>query len=150
MDDAAKKVLRCLENQCARREYCSSDIYRKALDKFEGDSAAAAEVLASLKENRYVDDLRYASAFARDKASLGGWGSFKIRQALQAKSIEDGVIDEALGSVDPEKASERLEHLLTTKWKSLQGDPQAKLKLMKFALSRGYDYSEIRQFLDGI
>lgn len=150
MDDKVKKVLSSLENQCARREYCSSDIFRKAMEKFDGDAEAAGEVLKSLVENKYVDDLRFASAFARDKASLGGWGHFKIRQALLVKKVDDSVISEALESIDPEKASARLERLLETKWKSLRGDPQAKLKLMKFALSRGYDYSEIRRFVDGI
>lgn len=150
MDDSAKKVLSSLESQCVKREYCSADIYRKALDRLGGNADAAGEVLDSLRENKFVDDLRYASAFARDKASLGGWGRFKIRQALMAKHIEDGVISEAMQSVDPEKASARLERLLEAKWKSLQGDPQAKLKLMKFALSRGYDYSEIRKFVAGI
>jgi len=150
MDEAVKKVLSRLETQCARREYCSSDMYSKALEKLDGNAASAAEVVKSLVDNGYVDDLRFASAFARDKASLGGWGHYKIRQALLAKRIDDSLIAEALESVDPEKASERLERLLEVKWKSLQGDPQAKLKLMKFALSRGYDYSEIRRFVDGI
>ncbi|MCQ2183187.1 MAG: RecX family transcriptional regulator [Bacteroidales bacterium] len=150
MDDSVRKALSGLERQCARREYCSYDIYRKALVKLDGNADAAEEVLKSLLDGGYVDDSRYAAAFARDKAFLGGWGRYKIRQALLAKHVDEESIAAALDDVDPEKAAERLDRLMETKWKSLQGDPQAKLKLMKFALSRGYDYSEIRRFLDGI
>lgn len=148
MEGNVKKVLSRLEAQCARREYCSSDVLRKAMEKLDGDTAAAAEVLACLVGGGYVDDFRYASAFARDKASLGGWGRYKIRQALLAKRIGEDVISRALEEVDPDKASARLERLLETKRKSLEGDPQARLKLLKFGLSRGYDYEEVRRFVE--
>ena len=57
------KVLDRLRRQCSRREYCSSDILRKAAEALGKDSDAASEVLRVLVEERYVDDLRYASAF---------------------------------------------------------------------------------------
>ena len=61
-----KQVLDRLQRQCARMEYCTSDIRRKALKALEGDAGAAERVVASLLEDRFVDDLRYASAFARE------------------------------------------------------------------------------------
>jgi len=150
MDDRTKKVLDSLEAQCAKREYCVSDIRRKALQKLEGDRDAAEEVVGCLVANKFVSDLRYASAFAREKASLTGWGPVKIRFALSAKGIERSVIDEALKEIDTEKAAGKLRQLLESKWKTLSDDPQGKLKLIKFALSRGYDYDAIRQSVDDL
>lgn len=144
MDEKAKKVLGRLENQCARREYCTSDITQKAIKAMEDDRDAAAEIVASLKENGFVSDLRYASAFAREKASLTGWGPIKIRFALAAKGIDRETIAEALEEIDSDKASDRLQRLMEQKWKSLQDDPQGKLKLLKFALGRGYGYDEVK------
>ena len=72
------QVLARLQRQCSRMEYCSRDIYRKALKALEGDAEAAERIVASLRADRFVDDLRYASAFAREKASLQGWGPVKI------------------------------------------------------------------------
>ncbi len=150
MNDSQKKVLHSLEAMCARREYCSSDIGRKALERCEGDEAAAAEIVESLKADRFVDDVRYASAFAREKASLTGWGPVKIRFALRSKRISDADIDAALSEVDLQAASDRLEKLLRAKWKTLQGDEHARLKLLKFALSRGYEYSAVESVVDRI
>ncbi len=143
MDEKTKAVLLKLEAACARREYCVSDIRRKALKALDGDESAAGEVVASLMEDRFVDDLRYASAFAREKASISGWGPVKIRFQLRGKGISDSDIATALAEVEPEKASDKLERLLQVKWKTLQDDPQGKLKLIRFALTRGYEYSDV-------
>jgi regulatory protein len=150
MDDKARKVLDSLQAQCARREYCVSDIRRKALLKLDGDAKAAEEVVESLVADQFVSDLRYASAFAREKSSLSGWGPVKIRFALSGKGIARQVIDEAIGGIDTEKAAGRLRQLLESKWKTLADDPQGKLKLIKFALSRGYDYDAVRQSVDDL
>lgn len=138
-----KEVLSALEALCAKREYCVSDIRRKALDRLEGDRDAASEVVESLLADGFVDDARYASAFAREKASLQGWGPVKIRFQLRMNGVSDADISAALDEIDSDKASARLEKLLENKWRSLADDPQGRLKLIKFALSRGYEYSEV-------
>lgn len=138
-----KKVLERLQRQCARMEYCSSDMYRKALKALEGDVEAAARIVASLLEDRFVDDRRYAAAFAREKSSLQGWGAVKIRFLLRGKGISDEIIDEALQEVDPQKAASKLDKLAADKYRLLQGDPQCRLKLLKALLSRGYGYDEV-------
>lgn len=150
MNDAQKKVLSTLEAMCARREYCSADILRKAADRLEGDVPAATLILDSLKSRGFVDDLRYASAFAREKSAITGWGEIKIRFALRAKRIDESVIEQALLEVDCSKSAEKLERLLTTKWRSLRGADDAKLKLLKFALSRGYLYDEVKPVADRV
>ena len=142
-----EKCLARLQRLCSRAEYCSADIYRKALKDLEGDSEAAARVVASLKEDRYVDDARYAAAFAREKASLQGWGPVKIRFQLRGKGISEADIAAALAEVEPEKADDKLEKLLSAKAHALEGDPQIKLKLLKYALSRGYEYEKIATFV---
>ena len=148
MDERAKKVLERLQAQCVRREYCTFDIRKKALERLEGDAAAADEVVAALKADRFVDDARYAAAFAREKASITGWGPVKIRYALAAKRIAAGDIAAGLSEIEPERSSSRLDRLLEQRWKVLKGDPQAKLKLLRFALTRGYEYDEIRDRVD--
>ena len=138
-----KKVLERLQRQCARMEYCSSDIYRKAIKALEGDAEAAARIVASLVQDQFVDDRRYASAFAREKSSLQGWGAVKIRFLLRGKGISDEIIDEALQEVDPEKAASKLDKLAADKYRLLKDDPQCRLKLLKALLSRGYGYDEV-------
>ena len=142
MDEKKVKVTDRLRGLCSRREYCVEDVRQKALKALEGDAATAAEVVETLVKEKYVDDLRYASAFARDKASIQGWGEVKIRYMLSAKKISRDVIDQALSEIDAERASTKLFKLLETKYKSLREDPQCRLKLLRFALGRGYSYDD--------
>ena len=138
----ASRCLSRLQKLCSKAEYCTADIRRKALKDLEGDADAADKVVASLVEDRYVDDARYASAYAREKTTIQGWGPVKIRFQLRGKGIADAVITEALQEIEPEKAGDKLERLLTAKARTLQGDPQFRLKLLKFGLTRGYEYDE--------
>lgn len=137
------KVLSRMQAQCSRRECCSSDIYRKALKALEEDGETANAVLDSLKADGFVDDFRYASAFAREKSSLNGWGRIKIACALAAKGIDRATIDRAFEETDSEAACRKLDSLLASKARALSGDPQRRLKLIRFALGRGYTYDDV-------
>ncbi len=134
------KVLSRLQGRCAKREYCRSDIFRKALAAFDGDREQAGRLLDSLVEDRFVDDLRYASAFAREKSRLTGWGPAKISSSLMVKGIERSVIASALKEIDQDEAGRRMRSVLEAKYRTLRGDPQEKFKLLRFGLSRGYEY----------
>lgn len=143
-----QKVADRLRGLCSRREYCRSDVMKKAVAALDGDQSEATRIVDILVEERYVDDLRYASAFARDKSSISGWGRVKISHMLSAKGISRDIIKEALEEIDEEKASLRLDKLLQSKARSLKDDPQAKLKLLRFALGRGYGYDEVKNIVD--
>ena len=144
------KVLDRLQTQCVKREYCRSEIFRKAMTALEGDKDTAERLVASLVEDRFVDDSRYAAAFAREKARLAGWGPVKISFALAAKGISKDVASKALREVEPEEADRRMLSVLETKYRSLKGDPQEKFKLIKFGLTRGYEYEKIAPVVDEI
>ena len=144
------KVLDRLRRQCSRREYCSADILKKAGDALDGDRNGAKEILDALVAEKYVDDLRYATAYAREKAMISGWGETKIRYMLSAKGIARDVIAQALAEVDPNRADSRLIKLLENKYRTLREDPQCKLKLLRFALGRGYSYDEVGGHIDAL
>ena len=142
------KCLSRLQRLCSKAEYCRSQMYTKALRDLEGDADAAKRVVDSLVADRYVDDARYASAFAREKSSIQGWGPVKIRFQLRSKGISDADIASGMSEIEQPKAARKLESVLAAKYRTLQGDPQCKLKLLKFALSRGYEYQEVSSILD--
>lgn len=148
MTDQQKRILDRLRGLCSRREYCYADVLKKAKDALDDDAQAAKEVADVLVEDKYVDDLRYASAFARDKSAIQGWGEVKIRYMLSAKGVSRDVIDKALEEIDQDKADSRLEKLLQNKLKSLKDDPQCRLKLLRFALGRGYSYDEVNSLIN--
>ena len=144
------KVLDRLQAQCSKREYCSSDIMRKAMTAFDGDREQAAKLLDSLVQDKFVDDARYAAAFAREKSRLSGWGPAKISYMLVGKGIPRDVVREALKEIDEAEADRKMRSVLETKYRTLAGDPQEKFKLLKFGLTRGYDYDKIAPVVDDI
>lgn len=150
MTEQQKKVLDRLQAQCSKREYCRRDVLDKALKALEGDRDAAEEVVESLLADKFVDEARYAGAFAREKARLQGWGPIKISAGLAAKGISQEVIREALETINPEEADAKMEAVLRAKFRTLEGEPDAKLKLLRFALSRGYQYNHLRETVDKI
>lgn len=148
MEPETQRTLNRLMRLCAGREYCSGDIRRKLAGLPEADARA---VLDALLREGYVDDARYARAFARDKSALQGWGSLKIRLALQRKGVGADDIAAALSGIDGPAAQARLEQILGTKWKTLQRetDPaKREAKFFRYALGRGYGYQEIKRIYD--
>ena len=143
-----EKVLDRMRNLCSRREYCRADIMKKAMSALDGDREKAEKVIEILVAEKYIDELRYASAFARDKSSISGWGETKIRYMLSSKGVPREVIDKALEEIDKSKAMTRLEKLMENKYRSLKDDPQCRLKMLRFGLGRGYGYDEVSEVLE--
>lgn len=144
------KVADRMRALCSKREYCSPDIRKKVVAALDGDKEEAEKILRSLIEEKYIDDLRYASAYARDKSSISGWGKTKIRYMLSAKGISGDVVSEALAGIDIGRAEERLYRLMESKARSLKDDPQARLKLLCFGMGRGYAYDEVAEITERI
>ncbi len=142
-DDTFQKLLARLRNLCSRREYCVSDIRAKALKALDGDVRGTEAVIESLLGDGYVDDRRYCAAYAREKSSISGWGELKIRHMLASRGISRDDIDAGLAEIDGDRASARLDRLIAAKRKALGDDPQWKIKLLRFALGRGYGYEEV-------
>lgn len=145
-----EKVLARMQRLCISREYCCSDMRTKVLKALEGNEEAADEIMDALVRDMFIDDLRYASAFARDKSSLAGWGTAKIRYALVRKGIDRSVIQEALAEIDSSKADSKMRSVIEAKYRSISGAPDAKIKLLRYALGRGYAYDEVREIVDGL
>ena len=146
--DYMEKVLDRMRNLCSRREYCRADIMKKVISALDGDREKAEKVMEILVAERYIDEFRYASAFARDKSSISGWGETKIRYMLSSKGVPREVIDKALEEIDGSKAMTRLEKLMENKYRSLKEDPQCRLKMLRFGLGRGYGYDEVSEVLE--
>lgn len=150
MNAEQMRVLDRMRVLCSRREYCRSDIFSKALRSLDGDKDGAGEIVSSLEKDGYIDELRYASAFARDKSSISGWGEAKIRYMLASRGVPKEVVSQALGDIDGTAADERLRKLLENRFRSLREDPQCRLKMLRFGLGRGYGYEEVDDMLKKI
>lgn len=128
---------------CAGAEQCSSDIREKILKKgFSKD--AADRMLGYLIDNKYINDERYAKAYASDKVRFSGWGRIKVRMYLKAKHIPDSAISRGLGYIKGEEYEESLMRVLAAKARSLDlSEVNGRQKLYRHLASRGFESSLI-------
>lgn len=159
---SSSKVLNRLMKQCSRREYCSSAIYKKACEALAGKSpegyslpvteeiqVEAARIVAKLVSDGFISDRRYAEAYAREKAEISGWGPIKIKMNLAAQGLPKDIIEESLdGAFSSGAAHKKALKVISVKRKALGDDPQWKIKLLRFALSRGYSYEDATKLID--
>ena len=144
-----------LSSLCAKAEYCRQDIWRKLsrwqLDPDpEADLSAKQEILNYLIEQHYIDEQRYAHAFVRDKFRHNRWGRVRIQQELHKRGIAEDVINGALEEeLSDEDTTETLRHLIATKRRTVKGKNAYEIngKLIRFALSRGFDMDTIRKVI---
>ncbi len=135
---------------CSVSEHCRSDIRSKVAGV---NPSWCDEILEKLCKDGYINEMRYATAFARDKSSLSGWGCAKIKVALSVKGIETPVIEAALQEIEPQAAQKKLSALLSAKWRALAGESDEtvkRVKLFRYALGRGYEYAQIKEYYDNL
>ncbi len=133
---------------CASAEHCTYEMTEK-MRRWQVPADVQERVIERLVKNKYVDDERYCRAFVRDKIKYNKWGRRKVEQALYMKRIPESIIDTVLGEVDPETYLEILRPLIENKRKSIKADSEYELnmKLMKFAVGRGFTVEEVKDVL---
>ena len=129
---------------CARAEKSTGDA-RRLMHSWGVEEREQEAVLRKLTEQRFIDDVRFAEAFVREKTNLSGWGTYKIRAALARKGIDRATTDRALAEVDPAQNAERLRHQLARKMRSVKAstDYELKNKLLRYGLSLGFEFEAV-------
>lgn len=143
-----EKALKKIAGMCSRKEYCTREV-REKLVRWELSEEDIREVMAFLAHHQFVDDRRFALAYAEDKFRFNHWGKQKIALMLRQKGIAPEILREALESLDDAHYDEGCLELLRQKQKNLsEPDPyQLRAKLTRFALSRGFDYETVNRCL---
>jgi len=144
-----KEALLRLSALCAQGERCQWEMQEK-LRRWEVDDEAQARIMQRLVRDRYVDDERYARAFVMDKIRYNKWGRRKVEQALWQKHIDEAIRQRVLDEVSDEEYLDVLRPLLRQKRKTTkaQSEWELNLKLLRFAVGRGFTFDIIRQCLD--
>lgn len=138
-----------LASLCAQAEHCQYEI-REKMRRWELGEEAQTRIMERLVKERYIDEMRYARAFVKDKVVYNKWGRRKVEQALWQKQIDDDIRQCVLEEVDDETYVSVLRPLLKQKRKSTKAgsDYEMNQKLMRFALGRGFTFDIIRQCID--
>lgn len=129
---------------CSKSEKCTSEIQDKL--KLWGLSSDESEpVIKKLISEKYLDNERFARAYAKDKFRFNRWGKQKIEYMLRAKKINQETVKLALEEITDEGYSDELLNLIAIKEKTIKAKDQydKRNKLMRFAMGRGFESGKI-------
>jgi regulatory protein len=123
---------------------------RAYLERRAASQEAARNVLARLREQRLLDDARYAAEFARLRARTRSQGRYRVARELRARGVSDQHIEAALAQVFAETDEAAMVHkLIERKTRSLRGplDARRAASLYRSLLRGGFDAALIRREL---
>lgn len=128
------------QDLCARAEHSTGEI-RQKLARWGITAADADKVVAALTAHRFLDDERFARAYARDKLQFAHWGRRKIRLGLYQKRIDSSMISQALADIEDETYADILRHVLDAKARTMADADtyEGRTKLFRHALARGFE-----------
>lgn len=134
---------------CSKSEKCIWDIQQK-LNDWGVEPAEAQKIIKNLIAEKFIDEERYVRFFVRDKFVFNQWGKVKIAFMLKSKKVPASLIEEALRGIDHEAYLDLLVKLLGDKSKKTKfvNEYDRKVKLVRFAQSRGFEFDTIEKALD--
>ncbi len=146
-----KEALNQAMKLCSKKEYSSGEMKKKFLE-WELTEEVAQKVLSSLRDENFIDDIRFAQAFVNDKLKFSKWGKIKISYMLRQKGVSDLIVSEALKKIDQEGYEKILINELQKKIRSIKAanNYELKGKLIQFAASRGFEYEVASKIVNKI
>ena len=110
------------------------------------------EIVSKLIEENYLNEERFAIAFAGGKFRVKEWGRVKIKYALRQKQVSDYCIKKALQQIDEDEYLEVLRKLTEERYASLK-DKQYMVrekKTVDHLIQKGYEIPLINEVLKKI
>ena len=139
-----EQALQKLKHYCAYQERCHSEVKEKLYNlgvwKKEHD-----EIIATLIEENYLNEERFAIAFAGGRFRMKQWGRTKIKYELKQKQVSEYCIKKALKQIEEEEYLKVLGKLAKEKYASLKNDQHLirKKKTIDYLQQKGYEYELI-------
>jgi regulatory protein len=138
------QALQKIKSFCAYQERCHMEVKQKlyifGLYKIDVD-----KIIAQLIDENFLNEERFAIAFAGGKFRINQWGKVKIKYELQQKGISNYCISLALKNIDEEDYSITINKLTKAKWISLKKEQYIvrEHKTKNYLIQKGYEHSLI-------
>ena len=136
LDDAIKK----LEHYCAYQERCHKEVIEK-LQQMHMIPEAIDVVLVHLIENKFLNEARFAEAFASGKFKIKKWGRSRITFELKKKGVSAFNINKAIEGISDEEYYSVFNELAENKVKLIKETNvyKRKKKFVDYFLYRGWE-----------
>lgn len=116
-----EEALQKLKHYCAYQERCHSEVKEKCfeLGVWQKDHD---ELISHLIEENYLNEERFAIAFAGGKWRVKKWGRNRIRYELKQKQVSEYCIRKAMKQIPDDEYEEVLQKLIREKYESLKDE----------------------------
>ena len=143
-----KQALEKMEHYCAYQERSQQEV-RDKLYSLELRSADIEEIIAELIQNNFLNEERFAVAYAQGKFRMKNWGKLKIKQGLKLKRVSDKLITKALNQIDGDDYYQVLTDVIEKKSRFINEKEPIRMrhKLFNYAVSRGFENDLILEVL---
>jgi regulatory protein len=133
---ALKKAQRYCAYQERSQQEVRDKIYSWGLHKREVE-----DIIATLIDDGFLKESRFASAFAGGKFRIKSWGKNRIRQALKEKKVSEPLIRQALSEIDDKAYRSSLEKIISSYSKKVkEKNPLKKnYRVAAYAIRKGYE-----------
>ncbi len=129
-----------LEHFCAYQERCHDEVIQK-MRNIGIDMASIDAIVVHLIQHNFLNEERFACAFARGKHRIKHWGKIRIVNELKFRNISSYNITTALKEITTEEYSATFHALAERHWESLKA-PNTLAKRKKFCdflLRKGFE-----------
>jgi len=125
---------------CAYQERCQQEM-RDKLYEWGLHSNDVENIIANLITDNFLNEERFAKAFAGGKFRIKKWGKVKIKIELKKRKISDYCIRKGLQEIDEDDYIKALQELIEKKLKDYpKGKQQVKnYKVAQYVMSRGFE-----------
>jgi regulatory protein len=137
----AEQALQRAKLYCAYQERCHAETKQKlySFGLFKNDVDG---ILSNLIEEDYLNEERFAAAFARGKFRMKHWGRMKIMYELRQKNVSDYCIKKAVKQIEEDEYLKVLEKLKEEKFAELaneESDLIRRKKVTDYLMQKGYE-----------
>lgn len=135
-----EQAIQKLKQYCAYQERSSQEVVQKlwqlGIRKSDHD-----EIVSTLIEEDYLNEERFAKAFAGGKFRMLDWGRKKIRQGLKEKGVSEYNIKKGMLEINEEDYQKVLLEAAEKKYESLKGEQVMvrKKKTMDYLMQKGFE-----------
>lgn len=138
-----------IENYCAYQERSHKQV-RNKLFKYGLYSSEVEAMISELISSRFLNEERFAKAYAGGKFRMKKWGKAKIQYQLKSEGLSKRCIALGLKEIDSDEYEKTLLTLLNKKINSLKDESifVRRQKAARFALGKGYESDLIWKILD--
>ena len=142
-----EKALKKIGQFCAYQERNHKEVKEK-LYSYGLYKDQVEDLISKLIQENFLNEERYAIAYAGGKFRAKDWGKIKIKYGLKQHQVSDYCIKKALKTIDDEQYVKTLQKLFTAKEKTLKSEKNIfikKKKIQQYLMQKGFESSLINE-----